>query len=132
MHMINKRLLVGNADDAKNPPPQVSAVLMVAEEQNVTVPARIIYAQFSSKKSRVILSSKRQYDALSPTLNRCNPGLTVPFDGRQTLSNDIVATDPEILYRRPNHSVTQLTRRDFRFRQFRQRSSFQGSRKLLP
>ncbi|MGC3973074.1 MAG: dual specificity protein phosphatase [Nitrospira sp.] len=43
--MINKRLLVGNADDARNPPPQVGAILMVAEEQNVTVPARIIYAK---------------------------------------------------------------------------------------
>ena len=50
MHMINKRLLVGNADDAKNPPPQVSAVLMVAEEQNVTVPARIIYAKIPLKE----------------------------------------------------------------------------------
>ncbi len=45
MHLINKRLLVGNADDARNPPPQVGAVLMVAEEQNVTVPARILYAK---------------------------------------------------------------------------------------
>ena len=50
MHMINKRLLVGNADDAKNPPPQVSAVLMVAEEQNVTVPSRIVYAKIPLKE----------------------------------------------------------------------------------
>lgn len=50
MHMINKRLLVGNADDAKNPPPQVGAILMVAEEQNVTVPARIIYAKIPLKE----------------------------------------------------------------------------------
>lgn len=50
MHMINKRLLVGNADDAKNPPPQVSAILMVAEEQNVTVPARILYAKIPLKE----------------------------------------------------------------------------------
>ncbi|MBX7038273.1 MAG: dual specificity protein phosphatase family protein [Nitrospira sp.] len=48
--MINKRLLVGNADDAKNPPPQVGAILMVAEEQNVTVPARIIYAKIPLKE----------------------------------------------------------------------------------
>ncbi|MEK6801367.1 MAG: dual specificity protein phosphatase [Nitrospirota bacterium] len=48
--MINKRLLVGNADDAKNPPPQVSAVLMVAEEQNVTVPSRVIYAKIPLKE----------------------------------------------------------------------------------
>ncbi len=48
--MINKRLLVGNADDAKNPPPQVSAVLMVAEEQNVTVPSRIVYAKIPLKE----------------------------------------------------------------------------------
>ncbi|MCW5798981.1 MAG: dual specificity protein phosphatase family protein [Nitrospira sp.] len=48
--MINKRLLVGNADDAKNPPPQVGAILMVAEEQNVTVPARVIYAKIPMKE----------------------------------------------------------------------------------
>ncbi len=48
--MINKRLLVGNADDARNPPPQVSAVLMVAEEQNVTVPSRVIYAKIPLKE----------------------------------------------------------------------------------
>lgn len=52
MHMINKRLLVGNADDAKNPPPQVSAILMVAEEQNVTVPPRVIYAKIPLKEFR--------------------------------------------------------------------------------
>lgn len=50
MHMINKRLLVGNADDAKNPPPQVGAILMVAEEQNVTVPPRVIYAKIPLKE----------------------------------------------------------------------------------
>lgn len=50
MHMINKRLLVGNADDANNPPPQVGAVLMVAEEQNVTVPSRIVSAKIPLKE----------------------------------------------------------------------------------
>lgn len=50
MHMISKRLLVGNADDARNPPPQVNAVLMVAEEQNVTVPSRVIYAKIPLKE----------------------------------------------------------------------------------
>lgn len=50
MHMINKRLLVGNVDDARNPPSQVSAVLMVAEEQNVTVPSRIVYAKIPFKE----------------------------------------------------------------------------------
>lgn len=50
MHMIHKRLLVGNADDARNPPPQVGAVLMVAEEQNVTVPDRVIYAKIPLKE----------------------------------------------------------------------------------
>jgi len=50
MHMINKRLLVGNADDARNPPPQVGAILMVAEEQNVTVPPRVIYAKIPLKE----------------------------------------------------------------------------------
>ena len=50
MHMINKRLLVGNADDAKNPPPQVSALLMVAEEQNITIPPGIVYAKIPLKE----------------------------------------------------------------------------------
>lgn len=50
MHMINKRLLVGNADEAKNPPPQVEAILMVAEEQNVTVPSRVIYSKIPLKE----------------------------------------------------------------------------------
>lgn len=50
MHMINKRLLVGNADDAKNPPPQVGAILMVAEEQNVAVPPRVIYTKIPLKE----------------------------------------------------------------------------------
>ncbi|WHZ23168.1 MAG: hypothetical protein OJF47_002280 [Nitrospira sp.] len=48
--MINKRLLVGNADDAGNPPSQVSAVLMVAEEQNVAIPPRIVYAKIPFKE----------------------------------------------------------------------------------
>lgn len=48
--MINKRVLVGNADDARNPPPQVTAVLMVAEEQNVTVPSRVVYAKIPFKE----------------------------------------------------------------------------------
>jgi len=48
--MINKRLLVGNAEDAKNPPPQINAVLMVAEEQNVTVPSRVVYAKIPFKE----------------------------------------------------------------------------------
>ena len=50
MHMINKRLLVGNADDARNPPPQVGAVLMVAEEQNVAVPDRVLFAKIPLKE----------------------------------------------------------------------------------
>ena len=48
--MITKRLLVGNVDDAKNPPPEASAVLMVAEEQNVTVPPRVVYAKIPLKE----------------------------------------------------------------------------------
>lgn len=50
MHMINRRLLVGNADDAGNPPPQVSAVLMVAEEQDVTAPSWITFAKIPLKE----------------------------------------------------------------------------------
>jgi protein-tyrosine phosphatase len=48
--MINKRLLVGNAEDARNPPSQINAVLMVAEEQNVTVPSRVVYAKIPFKE----------------------------------------------------------------------------------
>ncbi len=50
MHMINRRLLVGNAEDAGNPPPQVSAVLMVAEEQHVTAPSWITFAKIPFKE----------------------------------------------------------------------------------
>ncbi|MBA5876374.1 MAG: hypothetical protein GDA66_17760 [Nitrospira sp. CR1.2] len=50
MHMIHKRLLVGNAGDARNPPPQVGAVLMVAEEQNVAVPNGVLYAKIPLKE----------------------------------------------------------------------------------
>lgn len=48
--MINKRLLVGSADDARNPPSQINAILMVAEEQNVTVPSRVVYAKIPFKE----------------------------------------------------------------------------------
>lgn len=50
MHMITKSLLVGNADDAGNPPPQVGAVLMVAEEQQVTAPSWVTFAKIPFKE----------------------------------------------------------------------------------
>lgn len=50
MHMINKRLIVGNIDDANNPPSQIGGLLLVAEEQNVVAPARVIYAKVPLKE----------------------------------------------------------------------------------
>ncbi|MBX3236558.1 MAG: dual specificity protein phosphatase family protein [Nitrospiraceae bacterium] len=48
--MVTKQLLVGNAEDAANPPPQVGAVLMVAEEQHVTAPSWIVFAKVPLKE----------------------------------------------------------------------------------
>lgn len=35
MHLITDTLLVGNIDDARRPPPQISALLLVAEEYTI-------------------------------------------------------------------------------------------------
>ena len=35
MHLITDTLLVGNIDDARQPPPQISALLLVAEEYTI-------------------------------------------------------------------------------------------------
>jgi len=48
--MITKQLLVGNADDAATPPPQVGAVLMVAEEQHVKAPSWVAFAKVPFKE----------------------------------------------------------------------------------
>jgi protein-tyrosine phosphatase len=50
MHMINKRLLVGNIEDAARPPLQIGALLMVAEEQDVTAPSWLTYAKIPFKE----------------------------------------------------------------------------------
>ena len=50
MHMINKRLIVGNIEDAARPPTQVGALLLVAEEQDVTAPSWLAYAKIPLKE----------------------------------------------------------------------------------
>ena len=43
MHLITERLLVGNIDDAREPPPAIGALLLVAEEFAVEPAAWIDY-----------------------------------------------------------------------------------------
>jgi protein-tyrosine phosphatase len=50
MHMINKRLLVGNIEDAAHPPAQVGALLLVAEEQEISAPSWLAYAKIPFKE----------------------------------------------------------------------------------
>ena len=50
MHMINKRLLVGNIEDAARPPAQIGALLLVAEEQDITAPSWLAYAKMPFKE----------------------------------------------------------------------------------
>ncbi|HET6675988.1 MAG TPA: dual specificity protein phosphatase [Nitrospiraceae bacterium] len=50
MHMINKRLIVGNIEDATHPPVQIGALLLVAEEQDVTAPSWLKYAKVPLKE----------------------------------------------------------------------------------
>ena len=50
MHMINKRLLVGNIEDAVRPPVQIGALLLVAEEQDITAPSWLTYAKIPLKE----------------------------------------------------------------------------------
>jgi protein-tyrosine phosphatase len=48
--MINKRLLVGNIEDAAHPPAQVGALLLVAEEQDIAAPSWLAYAKIPMKE----------------------------------------------------------------------------------
>lgn len=50
MHMINKRLLVGNIEDAAHPPAQVGGLLLVAEEQDIVSSSRLAYAKVPFKE----------------------------------------------------------------------------------
>jgi protein-tyrosine phosphatase len=50
MHMINKRLIVGNIEDAAHLPVQVGALLLVAEEQDITAPSCFAYAKIPLKE----------------------------------------------------------------------------------
>jgi protein-tyrosine phosphatase len=50
MHMINKRLIVGNIEDAAHLPVQVGALLLVAEEQDITAPSCLAYAKIPLKE----------------------------------------------------------------------------------
>jgi len=43
MHCITETLLVGNINDASKPPPQISAVLLVAAEYTLQPPSWLLY-----------------------------------------------------------------------------------------
>lgn len=45
MHQITDRLFVGNINDAMQPPAQISAVLLVAEEYQIEAPAWLAYGR---------------------------------------------------------------------------------------
>jgi protein-tyrosine phosphatase len=50
MHSITETLLVGNIRDAEDPSPTVSALLLVAEEHDVTPPSWVTYAKIPLKE----------------------------------------------------------------------------------
>ena len=45
MHCITETLLVGNINDASEPPPQISAVLLVAAEYTLQPPTWLLYGR---------------------------------------------------------------------------------------
>jgi len=45
MHLITENLLVGNINDAKEPPAKVSALLLVAAEFTLDQPRRLVYGR---------------------------------------------------------------------------------------
>ena len=45
MHFITENLLVGNVNDASDPPPQISAVLLVAAEFDVRPPSWFLFGR---------------------------------------------------------------------------------------
>jgi protein-tyrosine phosphatase len=50
MHAITDMLLVGNIHDAEEPSPTISALLLVAEEHDVTPPSWVTYAKIPLKE----------------------------------------------------------------------------------
>lgn len=50
MHQITDRVFVGNIDDASQPPVQISAVLLVAEEFTVEAPRWLAYGRIPFKE----------------------------------------------------------------------------------
>ncbi len=50
MHLITDSLLVGNLDDAQDPPPAIGALLFVAEEYAVRPPEWMDYARIPFKE----------------------------------------------------------------------------------
>jgi protein-tyrosine phosphatase len=50
MHQITDRLFVGNIDEARQPPAQISAVLLVAEEFAVEAPRWLAYGRIPFKE----------------------------------------------------------------------------------
>jgi protein-tyrosine phosphatase len=50
MHRITDKLLVGNIYDVAQPPPQVSAVLLVAEEPGIEAPSWLTFGKIPFKE----------------------------------------------------------------------------------
>lgn len=50
MHYVTDTLLVGNAQDAEQPPPFVNGVLFLAEERRIEPPSGIAYARLPLKE----------------------------------------------------------------------------------
>jgi len=64
MHRITDRLFVGNVDDARQPPVQIGAVLLVAEEFNIDVPhwlisGRIPFTEFGEADPKKLVDAVR-------------------------------------------------------------------------
>ncbi|WP_447977800.1 dual specificity protein phosphatase family protein [Candidatus Nitrospira bockiana] len=83
MHPITETLMVGNIYDAKNLPPFVRALLLVADEQTVTPPPAIPYAkiplkEFSEAEPRLLRQAVDWLERQSehgPVLVCCRAGM---------------------------------------------------------
>jgi protein-tyrosine phosphatase len=50
MHFVNEQLLIGNIEDAQQPPPYVNAVLFLSAEHEITPPKGVAYVKVSLKE----------------------------------------------------------------------------------
>lgn len=50
MHLITDSILVGNIDDARRPPDAIRALLLVAEEYEISPPADVAYERIPMKE----------------------------------------------------------------------------------